>query len=286
MAVILATGIATLDIINEVASYPAEDDEVRALSQRISRGGNASNTLCVLSQLGHQSYLAATLIDEADGHIIEADLNRYQINTQFCPRLNQGKMPTSYITLNRQTGSRTIVHHRDCPELSFTSFQQIDLSLFDWLHFEGRNITELNKILRYCGQNAPNVPISVEIEKPRDDITSLFDLADWLFFSKHYAEAKGYHSARDLFVDLGSSRQATCTWGDQGAYGWQNGEMIYSAAAKIDHIVDTLGAGDTFNAGMIDSLLTQKSLNDSLQFAGRLAASKCQQYGFENLVNS
>ena len=111
MARILATGIATLDIINEVASYPDEDSEVRALSQRIRRGGNASNTLCVLSQLSHQSYLAATLINEADGQVIEADLNRYQINTQFCPRLNEGKMPTSYITLNRQNGSRTIVHH-------------------------------------------------------------------------------------------------------------------------------------------------------------------------------
>ncbi|WP_247869880.1 PfkB family carbohydrate kinase [Methylophaga sp. SB9B] len=91
MAAILATGIATLDIINEVASFPAEDDEVRAITQRISRGGNASNTLCVLSQLGHQSFLAATLIDEADVQLIEADLNHYQINTQFCLVLTRAK---------------------------------------------------------------------------------------------------------------------------------------------------------------------------------------------------
>lgn len=286
MAVILATGIATLDIINEVASYPSEDNEVRALSQRISRGGNASNTLCVLSQLGHQSYLAATLIDEADGQIIEADLYRYQINTQFCPRLNEGKMPTSYITLNRQNGSRTIVHHRDCPELSFTAFQQVDLSLFSWLHFEGRNIPELDKILRYCRQNAPNVAISLEIEKPREGIESLFELADWLFFSQHYVQAKGYQAAEHMFADLPTIKQATLTWGAQGAYGWQNGELLYSPAIKITDVVDSLGAGDTFNAGMIHSLITQKSLTDCLQFASHLAARKCQQYGFENLVKS
>ena len=202
MARILATGIATLDIINEVASYPEEDAEVRALSQRIRRGGNASNTLCVLSQLGHQSYLAATLINEADGQVIEADLNRYHINTQFCPRLNEGKMPTSYITLNRQTGSRTIVHHRDCPELSFAAFQHIDLSQIDWLHFEARNISELQKILKYCRQKAPNVPISLEIEKPREDIESLFDWADWLFFSSQYAEARGFQSAEDMQITI------------------------------------------------------------------------------------
>jgi len=284
MARILATGIATLDIINEVASYPEEDAEVRALSQRIRRGGNASNTLCVLSQLGHQSYLAATLINEADGQVIEADLNRYQINTQFCPRLNEGKMPTSYITLNRQTGSRTIVHHRDCPELSFAAFQHIDLSQFDWLHFEGRNIAELDQILKYCRQKAPNVPISLEIEKPREEIESLFGLADWLFFSKHYAQAKGYMTAEDMLASLPANYQATLTWGAEGAYGWQNRKVMYVPATKIDHVVDSLGAGDTFNAGMIHSLVAENSPQDSLQFASQLATRKCQQYGFENLV--
>ena len=53
MAHVLAVGVATLDIINEVESYPPEDGEVRALAQAIRRGGNASNTLVVLSQLGH-----------------------------------------------------------------------------------------------------------------------------------------------------------------------------------------------------------------------------------------
>jgi len=286
MTSVLATGIATLDIINEVASYPAEDDEVRALSQRISRGGNASNTLCVLSQLGHQGYLAATLIDEADGQIIEADLQRYQISTEYCPRLNEGKMPTSYITLNQHTGSRTIVHHRDCPELSFAAFQQIDLSGFDWLHFEGRNIADLLKILEHCTKNVPKTPISVEIEKPRDDIESVFELADWLFFSRHYAEAKGYHSAEDLFANLKVSCSATCTWGEQGAYGWQDDELLYVPAIKIANVVDSLGAGDTFNAGMIHSLIAKNTLGESLQFASQLAARKCQQYGFKNLVKS
>lgn len=286
MATILAVGIATLDIINEVANYPAEDAEVRALSQRINRGGNASSTLCVLSQLGHQSYLAATLIDESDGHIIEADLRYHNINTQYCPRLSEGKMPTSYVTLNRQTASRTIVHHRDCPELTFAVFQQIDLTLFDWLHFEGRNINELQKILEHCRQKAPNVPISLEIEKPRDNIESVFELADWLFFSRHYVQAKGLHSASEMFAELKDNDRATCTWGAQGAYGWKNGQMTYSPAAKLSNVVDTLGAGDTFNAGMIHSLVTKNNLTNSLQFASQLAAKKCQQHGFKNLINA
>ena len=64
MARILTVGIATLDIINRVARYPAEDTEIRALGQHRQRGGNASNTAVVLSQLGHQVDFAGVLIDE------------------------------------------------------------------------------------------------------------------------------------------------------------------------------------------------------------------------------
>src|SRR5690606_2634666 len=43
MGHVLAIGIATLDIVNTVDGYPAEDAEVRASAQRVSRGGNATN---------------------------------------------------------------------------------------------------------------------------------------------------------------------------------------------------------------------------------------------------
>ena len=128
------------------------------------------------------------------------------------------------------------------------------------------------------------MPISLEIEKPREDIESLFDWADWLFLSSHYAKARGFQSAEDMLASLPVNYQATLTWGAEGAYGWHNGKVMFVPATKINHVVDSLGAGDTFNAGMIHNLVTDNSLQNSLQFASQLAAEKCQQYGFENLV--
>ena len=60
---ILGVGIATLDLINEVERYPPEDAEVRALTQRRSRGGNAANTLAVLSD-GRIAWLVGQRIDD------------------------------------------------------------------------------------------------------------------------------------------------------------------------------------------------------------------------------
>lgn len=285
---ILAVGIATLDIINSVADYPAEDDEIRAVSQRLCRGGNATNSLTILSQLGHQCHWAGVLADDPDARHIEADLERHQIDTSAVLRLAEGKVPTSYITHNLANGSRTIVHHRDLPEYPFSQFQQIDLSQFDWLHFEGRNVAETNKMLAWAKQQAPGLPRSVEIEKERDGIDSLFELADVLLFSKAFAQGRGYTNAQSLLNALQPQCRMTkliCAWGEAGAWAIDNKQEFHSPAFPPTRLIDTLAAGDTFNAGIIDALLQGQTLEIALQSACRLAGQKCGHQGLDFLVS-
>jgi len=287
MANILAIGIATLDIINVVAAYPEEDSEIRALSQQQSRGGNATNTLTVLSQLGHDCSWGGILIDEPDSQIIKQDLASSNIDTSLCKRLASGKMPTSYITLNQLTGSRSIVHHRDCPEFSFADFLDIDLTRFDWLHFEGRNITETRLMLHYVKQHFPDLPCSLEIEKPRPNIDSLFELADVLLFSQQYAENRGFNDAPSFLASLDHDKLISCAWGEQGAWAMsENKQIFHSDAFPPEQLIDTLGAGDTFNAGFIHSLANHIDPQHALNNACQLAGHKCGQYGFSNLITN
>ncbi len=282
MARILTVGIATLDIINQVAAYPAEDAEIRALSQQQRRGGNASNTAVVLSQLGHQVDFAGVLIDEPDLAMITADLDAYQVNYQHCRRLETGKMPTSYISVCTETGSRTIVHFRDCPEFSFADFQRIDLSVYDWLHFEGRNITETRQMMVYAAQQQAALPCSVELEKPRQDIEKLLENASYVMVSQPYAEAAGFESPEAFLTNLAFD-QAICSWGADGLWGKFASQLQHQPATKLDKVIDTLGAGDTLNAGLIHGLLQNWPNEQVLAFASQLASLKCQQSGFVNL---
>ncbi|MFC1751170.1 PfkB family carbohydrate kinase [Pseudomonadota bacterium] len=283
MSNILAVGIATLDIINSVNSYPNEDDEVRAASQRICRGGNATNTLAVLSQLGHNAHWAGVLANEPDMRHIEQDLQRYSINTQAVERMPNGKVPTSYITHNLETGSRTIVHHRDLPEYSFAAFKEIDLKQFDWIHFEGRNVSETAKMLEWYRQKNLNLPCSVEIEKEREGIEQLFKYADILLFSRPFAEGRGHNNAMSLLKAIQPAAPNAClicTWGESGAWALDiDGQQYHSPSFPPAQVVDTLAAGDTFNAGMIDACAKAVSLEAALTSACQLAGRKCGHEG-------
>lgn len=290
MSKILGIGIATLDIINQVGHYPHEDEEMRALDQRVARGGNASNTLEVLVGLGHQCHFCGTLACDSDSRLIEQNLIELGITLDHCQRFPEGHAPTSYITLNQQNGTRTIVHYRDLPELDADHFRQIELEPFDWFHFEGRNIGETVRMLKHLKERRIDQPISIEIEKERPDIDALYAHADVLIFSSVFVKGRGHEQAEEFLrrMKIHAPRAIIiCPWGDQGAWGQdQDGHVYHAPAHPPERIIDTLGAGDSFNAGLIHSLASGENLQEALEFANLLAGIKIGQSGFQGIAKN
>ncbi|MFO8024698.1 PfkB family carbohydrate kinase [Thiohalophilus sp.] len=290
MSRILCTGIATLDIINQVDHYPAEDEELRATAQFVRCGGNAANTACVISQFDHQVELLATLGKDAAGQMICQELQHSEVNTRHLVTLSQGRTPTSCITLNQHNGSRTIVHYRELPELRPGDFPLDEVERYDWFHFEGRNIENLGDILEQLDGQRIDQPVSIEIEKPRPGIEQLYPYADLLLFSRAFARACDYTCADALFDDLrrhNTSAVLICAWGDEGAFACDaQGQRYHASALPLTPVVDTLGAGDTFNAGVILALLEGRPLDSALTAACELAGRKVGQIGLANLNSS
>lgn len=288
MAKVLGVGVAALDIINRVDRYPDEDDEVRAVHQELRRGGNVTNTLSVLSQLGRQCSWAGVYTEDRNMPLIRQALDSEGIDMQWCRCEPKGSMPVSSITLSMQNGSRTIIHYRDLPEYDFDDFRKIPLQQFQWIHFEGRNITRLRTMMEFVRSEFPRIPLSLEVEKPREQIETLLPLADLCLFSSGYVQAQGYSEASGFLHQCARELPGVilvCAWGDQGGYGInQAGEYCTAPAVVHPKVVDTLGAGDVFNAAIIHACINNRALPEALSFACKLAGKKCAQLGLRALV--
>jgi len=284
MARILLVGTATLDMVFTLDRYPAEDAEIRARDLRVCRGGNAANTAVVLAQLGHDCSFVGALGDTPETAVIDMDFARHQVDFSACPRL-PGRPPTSSIYLSGP--HRTIVHYRDLPELTSEQFSRLDLNGFDWVHFEGRNVPQLLAMMARVRSECPATAISLELEKLREGIESALALANVLICSRGYASHCGFNDPQQFLAWMGGSVPGSIVvvaWGESGAYANDADNVVRSPAFPPLKVLDTLGAGDTFNAGFIDGMCDAGDVATALQKACRLAGQKCGSYGLDDFL--
>ena len=91
-----------------------------------------------------------------------------------------------------------------------------------------------------------------------------------------------YNSPESHFVFRGS---VICPWGEQGAAARRkDGSVtVTSPAFPPEVVVDTIGAGDTFNAATIFALNAGKDLAESVTFGCMVAGAKCGMMGNSGL---
>ncbi|KAL6819456.1 Ribokinase-like protein [Trichoderma sp. SZMC 28015] len=301
-----------LTLTNSVPHYPQEDAKQRASSLEIRRGGNCPNSLEVLQQLvGPQDALCMHLVSPlpsksslATQHIKESFGESSPVDFEHCLyRETHTQAASSYIFRSQQTGSRTIINYNDLPEMTVDEFEAVvrrfNPSDETWWHFEGRIPNTTLECVRRLRDKLPNAQISVEVEKPgRDGLRELAAEANVVFYSRSWAESCGHGSAESCLVDEQRRREATsrslallvCTWGADGASMCQSSEQIVhcpvESRAKSISVVDSVGAGDTFVAGMLYSLVCRDrswDVSHGLRFAVHLATTKVQREGFQGL---
>ncbi|XP_040890174.1 ketohexokinase isoform X3 [Toxotes jaculatrix] len=296
---ILCVGLVCLDIISVVDKYPEEDTDRRCLSQRWQRGGNASNSCTVLSLLGASCAFMGSLSAGPVADFILEDFHKFNIDVSLVCEHTQCVLPASVVISNISTGSRTILHmNRNLPDVTAQDFSRVDLRQFKWIHWEGRNAEEQVKMIQQVVEFNSSLPqqqritISVEIEKTREKLYQLFPhgdvVRDDVFVSKDVARHFGFQSAeaalRGLYSRVKQGAVLICAWAEDGADALgPDGLVVHSDAFPPEALVDTLGAGDTFNAAVIYALSNGGRLQDALTFGCRVAGRKCGFHGYDDI---
>ncbi|KAI9483685.1 MAG: Ribokinase-like protein [Benjaminiella poitrasii] len=306
---ILLVGQIYVDNILHVNEFPKEDSKARTDYAEQRTGGNTCNTAKVLVQFQQQPhnlyYMTAAGSRETSSQFIEALRNQHIQTDDTIIYRNDTMIPSSTIIHSQKTGSRTIISNNHLEGISFDEFAEIFKKIDQphhawWIHFEGRNIAETVRQIDWLNEKAlsedwrQHLTISVEAEKPeREGIELLVERGDVVFFSKIFAQYHEFNNAESflsncsLLQKLKPSAKAFCTWGSKGASVLNNEtkQIFQVSPPSIEKVIDTVGAGDTFNAGIIHHLSSQNpnELEKALQFACNLATKKVSQQGFDNL---
>ncbi|XP_062979743.1 ketohexokinase isoform X5 [Elgaria multicarinata webbii] len=167
---ILCVGLVCLDVISVVDRYPPED----------------SDTSFILSDFQRRSVDVAHLVWQS-----------------------RGETPCACCLVNCRNGSRTVtLYDTNLPDVSAADFEQVNLSQYKWIHWEGRNASEQVKMLQRVEKHnrtcpaSERVATSVEVEKPRPELYQLFPHGDVVFVSKDVARALGFCSAPEAVKGL------------------------------------------------------------------------------------
>uniref|UniRef100_A0AC34F7E1 Carbohydrate kinase PfkB domain-containing protein n=1 Tax=Panagrolaimus sp. ES5 TaxID=591445 RepID=A0AC34F7E1_9BILA len=295
---ILCVGFCTIDVINYVNEEKLEDCKIDIIDERKCIGGNATNTANVLKQLRVDVELCAVLAKNDPE--IEELLARINLKTDAC-FYRHGTFPFSTIVVNEATGTRTIFHHsRNLPEIQAKDFESKfaeTLGDYSWIHLEGRNYKNVEKIIKFIDDfkrvnNRQDIIVSIQFEfTPTTPCSEdLFKLANVLFISKEFVIAKGWETAIEALNEMKERFEGLknttiiCAWGKEGAYGiGPNGKKIEWTIGSPVKAVDTLGAGDCFIAGIIWAMNQKLNLLKCLEIGIFVESGKCEQIGVSNL---
>ena len=279
-APILVLGNVNVDLVlGPVDGWPAIGTEIEVERAEMRAGGSAGNTALALSGLNEPHLLVASTGDDPNGIWL-----RGEFDARFSDWIVDPGMTTTTVGIVHTGGDRafftTLGHlQRAAPEPLLERIERapregsVAILSGNLLMPRIRNATSriLAELRSRGWQTAidPGWPPQGWTEKFRQTFVEWLGLADHILLNEE--EVSGFGGADAILGLLPSASTLVVKRGPKGAVAWRNGEEIRVAAPNVE-VIDTVGAGDTFNAAYLARHVAGASLEEALRHGVEVAS--------------
>jgi ribokinase/sulfofructose kinase len=271
----LAVGGVDADLVLRVGSLPSYDEKVIGALVGWMAGGPAANAACAASRLGLRVAALAMVGDDRSGQIAVDGYAEFGVDTSLIEVTPGATSPFTVILID-PTGEKAIVVVPGTPPSYPMDHVEQALRRTRMMYMmpgARPQFLELASLARACGAE---VMIDVESTVGVDpaSLRQMLAAVDIASFNRDgFIAATGEQPTPETVRRLLEHGPHTIvvTQGARGSLAVTAGGVAKHPGYRVE-VVDTTGAGDTFNAAFLSATLGGLALGERLRFANAAAA--------------
>ncbi|MGB9357768.1 MAG: sugar kinase [Acidimicrobiia bacterium] len=257
---------------------------------RLFGGGSAANTAAALARLGVACGFAGSVGDDSFGRFAVADLEASGVDTSVVSITDDA--PTVAVIAVVQSDGDRLIYVWPATGGAHSAFSPVDavaaVSGSEWLHISGicLRVSPARQALLDAMEAARNsgIPVSFDLNLRlenwgwddgfREVVAAAVERSDVVLgaAADEVGALTGIDDPVAAAVDLaGEDRLVVARLGPDGAVAGSTSNRFVSPGFSVA-MVDSVGAGDAFNAGFIAARLRGSTIEDSLRWGNAVAA--------------
>lgn len=288
---VLVFGDLNIDVLIYTDYFEFKDVSYPIEKMTIAHGGVAGNIATGLRRLGMETTILGSVGDDALGKELLEALKKENIDLSGIRVMKKSPTGTMVIFVFPD-GKRTIIGHRGANIHNTVSEKEAIRFLTGkkHLHVSGFTIYNLDegKSIVTLARTAKNMGVSTSIDlegiayKKREFIANLRGLYDYAFLNEDELEQltnkKDFYEALKEVWEKMHPKLIFLKRGKKGAIVY-DGNDYFEGKPYIIKPVDSTGAGDAFNSGVIYGLVKGYSLEYVLKLGNMMGAYNCTMEG-------
>lgn len=278
MVKICVVGSISTDFVVEADRRPRIGETIYGTNFGTSYGGKGANQAVATARLGAEVYMAGSVGDDTFGKLLLANLAENGINTDKVNVAKNTPSGSAVITLAEEDNSIIYVpganNHYYSSDIDALSplIAEMDIVLVQ----NETPAETIETLVNTC--NRLDVPIIVNPAPARELSKNVLINIDYLTPNETEFE-RLYPGEKMEEVLAKNPNKLIITLGSKGAIFHDGSDIKVIPTYKANRIVDTTGAGDTFNGALAVAIASGLDLDAAIKFSNLAASISIQKKG-------